>query len=64
VRNWTTQPTPTGATLAAIGLLWLAGRVLVLTPWAFASALVNAAFPLVVATGIGIPLARDLRRPT
>jgi uncharacterized protein involved in response to NO len=58
VRNWTAQPTPTGATLAAIALLWLAGRVLVLTPWAFASALVNAAFPLVVAAGIGIPLAR------
>jgi uncharacterized protein involved in response to NO len=58
VRNWTAQPTPTGALLAAIALLWLAGRVLVLTPWGWASALVNAAFPLVVAAGIGVPLVR------
>ena len=34
VRNWTGQPTPTGAALAAFALLWIAGRVLVLTPFA------------------------------
>ena len=33
VRNWTAQPTPTGAALAAFVLLWLAGRILVLTPY-------------------------------
>src|SRR5438067_7598246 len=32
-RNWTNQPTPTGATLAALAALWLAARVLVLTPY-------------------------------
>jgi len=58
VRNWTAQPTPTGALLAAIALLWIAGRVLVLTHLGWASAIVNAAFPLAVAAGIGVPLAR------
>jgi uncharacterized protein involved in response to NO len=58
VRNWTAQPTPAGALLAAIALLWLAGRILVLTPLGWASAIVNAAFPLAVAAGIGVPLAR------
>jgi uncharacterized protein involved in response to NO len=58
VRNWTAQPTPTGASLAAIATLWLAGRVLVLTPLGWASALVNAAFPIAVAAGIGVPLLR------
>ena len=56
VRNWTGRPTPTGATLAAIASLWVAGRVLVLTPWGFPAAVVNVAFPLAVAWGIGQPL--------
>jgi len=59
VRNWTGQPTPTGRALAAYAALWLAGRVLVLTPYALAAALVNAAFPVAVAVGIGIPLIRS-----
>src|SRR6266542_4556987 len=62
VRNWTAQPTPTGALLAAYAALWVAGRVLVLTPYALAAALVNAAFPLAVAVGIGIPLVRSGNR--
>ena len=62
VRSWTGQPTPTGATLAAFALLWIAGRVLVLTPYETAAALVNAAFPMAVAVGIGIPLARSGNR--
>ena len=57
VRNWTGQPTPTGAILAALVALWLAGRIMVLTPFPVASALVNAAFPLAVAAAIGVPLA-------
>jgi uncharacterized protein involved in response to NO len=56
VRNWTQRPTPEGGTLAAIALLWVAGRVLVLTPFGLAAAVVNALFPLVVAAGIAIPL--------
>jgi len=56
VRNWTQRPTPRGAALAAIVGLWLAARILVLTPFGIASAIVNAAFPLAVAAGIAVPL--------
>jgi uncharacterized protein involved in response to NO len=59
VRNWTNQPTPTGTWLAGIVALWAAGRILVLTPWGTLSAIVNAAFLLAVAAGIGIPLAKS-----
>jgi uncharacterized protein involved in response to NO len=62
VRNWTGRPTPTGATLVALAALWLAGRVLVLTPFALAAAVANAAFPVAVAVGIGIPIVRSRSR--
>ena len=52
-RNWSGRPTPTGAALAALALLWIAGRVLVLTPFGWAAALVNSAFPLAAAAGLG-----------
>jgi uncharacterized protein involved in response to NO len=42
--------------------LWIAGRVLVLTPFALTAALANAAFPVAVAVGIGIPLVRSANR--
>ena len=58
VRNWTGQQTPTGALLAAYAALWLAGRILVLTPFAAAAAVVNVGFPLAVAGGIAVPLVR------
>ncbi len=58
VRNWTNLPTPTGAALAALAALWIAARVLVLTPWGWAAAAANVAFPLAAAVGIGIPLVR------
>lgn len=62
VRNWTERPTPTGTALAACAALWVAGRVLVLTPFATAAAVANAAFPVAVAVGIGIPLWRSGNR--
>jgi len=62
VRNWTGQPTPSGIALAAIAALWVLGRILVLTPFAGLAAAVNAAFPLTVAVGIGIPLAKSGNR--
>jgi uncharacterized protein involved in response to NO len=62
VRNWTQRRTPEGAWLAAIAALWVLGRVLVMTPYAMAAAVVNAAFPLAVAVGIGIPLVRAANR--
>src|SRR5262249_26042103 len=61
-RTWTGQPTPTGAALAAYVLLWIAGRVLVFTPWETVAALVNAAFPLAIAVGFAIPLAKSRNR--
>ena len=58
VRNWTAQPTASGGALVALAALWVAGRALVLTPFATAAALANAAFPLALAVAIGIPLWR------
>lgn len=62
VRNWTSQPTPTGAPLAALAGLWVLARILVLTPWAVAAAVANAAFPIAVAVAIGIPIVRSRNR--
>lgn len=62
-RNWSNRPTPTGRPLAALALLWVAGRVLVLTPYGWAAAVVNAAFPLAAAIALAIPfLAARNRR--
>jgi uncharacterized protein involved in response to NO len=62
-RNWSNRPTITGAPLAALAGLWLAGRVLVLTPWGWAAAIVNVAFPLAAALALGVPFfaARNKR---
>ena len=62
VRTWTGRPTPSGAALIALAVLWVAGRVLVLTPFATAAGVVNAAFPVAVAVGIGIPLVQSRNR--
>jgi uncharacterized protein involved in response to NO len=62
VRNWTNQPTPTGPALMAIAALWLAGRVLVETPWAALAAATDAAFALAAAAGIAVPLWRSRNR--
>lgn len=62
-RNWSNRPTLTGLPLAALALLWIAGRVLVLTPYGWAAALVNAAFPAAAAVALAIPfLAAGTRR--
>jgi len=61
-RNWTGQPTPTGALLAGYFLLWVAGRVSVLTPYPIIAAVVNAAFPIAAAIGLAVPLARSANR--
>jgi len=62
VRNWTGKPTPAGLPLMALAVLWVAGRVLVLTPFAVMSAIVNAAFPVAVAVGIGVPIVQSRNR--
>jgi uncharacterized protein involved in response to NO len=62
VRNWTNRPTPSGATLAFIATLWLAGRVLVLSPWPLYAAIADTAFALAVAAGIAVPLLSSRNR--
>lgn len=63
VRNWADRPTPTGPVLAGLALLWVAGRLAVLSPWPWLATVVNVAFPLAAAVGIGVPLVRaDNRR--
>ena len=59
VRAWTNQPTASGLPLMALAGLWVCGRVLVLTPWSSAAALVNTAFPIAVAVAIAVPLLRS-----
>jgi len=62
VRNWTALPTPRGGWLIAIAILWIAGRVAVLTPFTAMSMVLNTAFPLAVAIGIAVPLLRSGNR--
>ena len=59
VCTWTNQPTASGLPLMGLAALWVCGRVLVLTPWAIAATLVNAAFPMAVAVAIAIPMLRS-----
>jgi uncharacterized protein involved in response to NO len=61
-RNWTGQPTPTGLPLALLAMLWLTGRVLVLTPWSWAAAIVNVGFTLSVAAALARPLLASRNR--
>ncbi len=61
VHNWTARPTPSGAYLAMLVVLWLGGRILPLFPNIFPDwliALVDLSFLPMVAIGIGVPLAR------
>jgi len=58
VRNWSNRPTPVGATLALIAALWIAARVLALTPHMLAAAGFDLLFAIAAAIGIGVPLVR------
>lgn len=51
-RNWSGQPTPSGKPLMALAALWLLARVLVLTPWTWASLAANVALPWLAAWGL------------
>lgn len=61
-RNWTNLPTPSGWPLAALALLWVAARVLVLTPFGVAAAVANVAFPLAAAGALAVPFIRAKSR--
>jgi uncharacterized protein involved in response to NO len=65
VRNWTNIPTASGAALAALAGLWLAGRVLPFFPGALPPpliALVDLAFLPALACALAVPLIRGGQR--
>lgn len=62
VRNWTGQPTPHGAGLAALALLWLAARILILTGPPFAAAVIDVAFLPMLALAIAFPIVRSANK--
>ena len=62
VSNWTGKPTPTHGALMALTALWVAGRVLVLTPFALVAAIANVAFPVALAFGIGRAIVQSGNR--
>jgi uncharacterized protein involved in response to NO len=61
-RNWSGQPTPTGRPLMALAALWIAARILVLTPFGWAAAIANVAFPLAAAAFLGRALYKGGNR--
>jgi uncharacterized protein involved in response to NO len=61
VRAWTGRPTPTGLALAAIVLLWLAARLMAFQSL-LVSSLIDMAFALAVAWGIGAPIVSRRNR--
>jgi uncharacterized protein involved in response to NO len=65
VRNWTNIPTASGASLAALAGLWLAGRVLPFFPGALPPtliAIVDLAFLPALAGALAVPLIRGGQR--
>lgn len=59
VRNWTGLPTPTGLALAALAILWLAGRVLIITGPPLLAAMVDILFVPALAIIVAIPIIRS-----
>jgi uncharacterized protein involved in response to NO len=62
VRNWTGQPTPAGAGLAALAGVWIAGRIAMLTGPTLVAAIVDVAFLPLVAWCLWRPLHRTRNR--
>lgn len=59
VRNWTGLPTPTGAMLGVIALLWILARLLLLTGPTVPAIAFDLAFLPVVTAGVAIPILRS-----
>lgn len=59
VRNWTGQPTATGATLGALVLLWAAGRVTFVSGPAVLASIVDIAFLPALGVAIFVPVWRS-----
>lgn len=62
VRNWTGLPTPTGAALAMLAVLWLAARVLIIIGPAPLAAVVDVAFLPALAVAIASPILHSKNR--
>jgi uncharacterized protein involved in response to NO len=62
VRNWTGQPTPSGALLGAIALLWTAARVLLVSGTGGLGVILDVLFLPVVAVAIAIPIFRSANK--
>jgi len=62
VRNWTGQPTPSGALLGAIVLLWIGARVLLVSGTGGLGAILDVLFLPVVAVAIAIPIFRSANK--
>jgi len=62
VRNWTGLPTPTGFSLAALVLLWILARVLVITGPAMLAALADVLFIPALMIAIAVPIFRSRNR--
>ena len=60
--SWSNRPTLSGAPLAALAALWVLGRILVLTPFGWAAAIVDAAFPLAAAIALAVPFVAARNR--
>jgi uncharacterized protein involved in response to NO len=62
-RNWAGRPTLRGPALMALAALWVAGRILVVTPYGWLAAVVNCAFPLAASVALAVPFfgARNKR---
>ena len=61
-QNWAGLPTTTRTTLKLLVLLWIAGRVLVLTPYGWWATVVNVAFPLAAAITLAVPFVKARNR--
>lgn len=62
-QTWSGRRTLNGLPLMGLALLWLAARVLVLTPWGWFAAIANTAFPLLAAAALAVPFFQaGLRR--
>jgi uncharacterized protein involved in response to NO len=59
VRNWTGRPTPSGPALAALVVLWAAGRVFLLTGPPVLAAAVDVAFLPVLSGVLAVPIWRS-----
>jgi uncharacterized protein involved in response to NO len=62
VRNWTGSPTPTGRALAGLFLLWVGGRILILTGPLSIAAAVDLMFLPALGVAIAIPIWKSRNR--